>query len=396
MNVTCIPYHDWRKIELEGSRTRDSHIIHHLAESADIDKLIIVNRPITRPELIIKKRLKKITGEVVFKYKNCTLYKINHKVYVIDTLFNDIIGPVIKKKSWFFDSFGRKELYEGYLQCLKFLSVNIDIVLTQNVFSAKFFERGNTPFVFDAWDNFLMFPENKQFEADFKAAYQSLADRASAWVTNSAKNVTFYNENYGPKSCQLIKNGVDIELFSKKYDAPDDLAKIASPIIGFGGKITHLFDYDLFNRVVKKHADKNFVIVGQILNKEVFQKIEMGPNVHYLGDKHYSQYPSYVKNFDIGIVPYVTGNLEHGVDSIKVYEYIASGLNVIGTSEGGMGDLGEYIYVAKNWEEFSSHIGPALQRKKNVQLPDFYTWRYKTECIVKLFKDIIVEQVVNN
>jgi glycosyltransferase involved in cell wall biosynthesis len=141
--------------------------------------------------------------------------------------------------------------------------------------------------------------------------------------------------------------------------------------------------------VVKKHTDKNFVIIGQVLNKEVFQKIDIGSNVHYLGDKHYSQYPSYVKNFDIGIVPYVTGNLEHGVDSIKVYEYIASGLNVIGTSEGGMSDLEDYIYVAKSWEEFSKQITPALQRKKNVQLPDFYTWRYKTECLINLFKQMI-------
>ena len=189
----------------------------------------------------------------------------------------------------------------------------------------------------------------------------------------------------------MVKNGVDLDLFAKKYDVPSDMAKIKFPVIGFGGKITHLFDYTLYNNVVKSHPDKNFVIVGQILDKEVFRKIEKAPNVFYLGDKHYSQYPSYVKNFNVGIVPYVTGSLEHGADSIKVYEYIAAGLNVIGTSGAGMTDLQEYIHVAKNWKEFSEQIDNALKPKlvAVVTLPKFYTWKYKADSFIQLFKEIV-------
>ena len=61
MNLAVIPYHDWRKILIEGSRTRDAHFINHFQKSEEIEKLIIINRPITIPELILKKRLRKMS-----------------------------------------------------------------------------------------------------------------------------------------------------------------------------------------------------------------------------------------------------------------------------------------------------------------------------------------------
>ncbi|QCR20983.1 glycosyltransferase family 1 protein [Pontibacter sp. SGAir0037] len=393
MNIVVVPYHDWRKIEMEGARTRDSHIISHLAANKDIENLIILNRPISYLELMVKKKMRKISGKLLFRYKQCSLYELAPKFYVIDYISNSFLGPIRDGKKWFFDSYGDDEFISGYEKCVDYLKININIILTQNVFSAKFCSKVKTPAVFDGWDNFLLFPENSKLQANFISAYTSLAKTCEAWVTNASKNIEFYNKHYNPKSCHLVKNGVDVETFSKSYKLPTDLKNISRPIVGFGGKITHLFDYELFNYIVKDNSDKSFVIVGQILDSNVFSKIIKAKNVYYLGDKHYKQYPSYVTNFDIGIIPYVTNSLEHGADSIKVYEYIASGLKVVGTAGAGMSDMQEYIYIGKTKEEFSAIINRAISDKNTIILPEFYTWKYKSQTIVKLLKQVAMDRV---
>lgn len=388
MNITCIPYHDWRKITIEGARTRDSHIMSHLISNEEVRNVVIVNRPISLTELYLKRKGQKIDGQLMFKYKNCSLYKLQDNVYLVDYISKDIFGPIIKKKGWFFDMFACEDFKVSYDKCLDFLNIKIDITLSQNIFAASFVKRLGKS-VFDAWDNFILFPENKGIYEVMKNAYQTYADSCDAWITNSPKNSEYYAANYKPKVCHLIKNGVDVESFSIKYPKQADLEAISSPIIGFGGKITHLFNYEVFNYTTKTQPDKNFVIVGQILDKEVFNKIEMRKNVHYLGDKNYGIYKSYVTNFDVGIIPYVSDHLEHGADSIKMYEYLAAGLSVVGTPGAGMLDMASYIFIANTKEEFSACIDKALLVKEKVSLPESYTWKSKTDAIVKLFNELI-------
>lgn len=374
---------------MEGARTRDAHVIHHLSINPDVNKLLIINRPISLPELLLKKKNSKIKGKVLLRSKNCKLYEVSENLYVIDYQVNDIVKPFLKKKVWFLEAFGYLELVEFFQECVSFLDIEDYRLLTQNVFSVRFLELIRPKVaVFDAWDNFLLFPDNSSIQDQLKKAYQSFVDVTNFWVTNSEKNIRFYSESYGLKSCLLVKNGVDISVFKKPYDMPQDLSSIKRPIIGFGGKITHLFDYELFNQVVSQNQDLSFVLVGQILDKSVFSKIKISHNVHYLGDKHYSIYPSYVVNFDIGVVPYVTNKLEHGADSIKVYEYLAAGLVVIGTAGAGMTELSEYVKISKSSDEFSDLINSSLGTNRAVELPDTHTWKNKAQQFLDLFNSI--------
>ncbi|MDR6940553.1 hypothetical protein [Mucilaginibacter pocheonensis] len=390
MNILCIPYHDWRKIEDEGSRTRDSHVIQHLVSNTSVDNVIVLNRPITYSEIFFKRKRLKLTGEVIYQDKEAKIYKVSNKLYVFDYLSHDLLGPILEKKGWFFEGFANDEFINSFNKALAFLNLKIDILFSQNVFSAGFAAKYASPTVFDGWDNFLLFPENKSIAGKLTNAYQTFADCADVWVTNSLKNIAYYEQHFNLKECILIKNGADFEKFKKKYEVPNDLKQIKGPIIGFGGKITHLFNYEYFNYCVENNRDKSFVILGQILDKNVFKQIKIGKNVHYLGDKHYKEYPAYVTNFNVGIIPYVNDHLEHGADTIKVYEYLAAGLGVVGTQGAGMNELSDFIYVANSKEEFSSLIAKALVNKKEVDLPKEYTWEYKTNSLLDIFNGLII------
>jgi len=392
-NLIYIPYHDWRKIEDEGNRTRDAHFIEKFRLDNDVERLIIINRPLTYTELLLKKKkiTKALSGEIIFRSNNFYLYKIDHKTYIIDSFINQNIKIIFEGRKWLFKSYGNKKFKNFVKQCFQFLGINKVSVISANIFSSKLFSDSQqySNLVFDAWDNFYLMPGLSSIKSEIYDAYRSFAEKANVWVTNSEENRSFFGEKFEIKNIEIIKNGVDFEIFNKKLPIPEDLKKIRKknkPIVGFGGKITHLFDYNLFNYVAKKNPEYSFVIIGQILDKKVFSNIDMTLNVYYLGDKKYDIYPNYLSNFDLGIIPYRIGKKQHGGDSIKVYEYLSAGLPAIGTRGNGLQDLEDYIYLADTKEAFSEMIKKAKILKKLQEKN--HSWRSKEKKILSLLNSI--------
>lgn len=384
-NIVSIPYHDWRKIEREGFRTRDAHFIEHFCHRNNKNRVLVINRPTSYVELLYQRYDISLKGELVFKRNKGRLYKIQDNLYVLDYITNDIITPVIKKRLWLLKAFNYEELYNFYEECTDFLNFKNKVVISNNVFSAPFVGKiKDAKIVFDAFDNFLRFPVNAGIYEDLKKAYLSFVAIANFWLTNSKENVEYFKNNLGVKEIYLVKNGVDLERFNCKLPLPQDLRNIPRPYIGFGGKITHLFDYEILNYVAEKNPDKSFIILGQILDKEIFSKIADLPNIYYLGDKSYDVYAAYVTNFDLGIVPYVNKEKSHGGDSIKIYEYLAAGLKVVSTFDTEEDNFKEAVYYCKDKYQFLNNLDKGLNNHKNNPVLDNYTWRSKVEYISRL------------
>jgi len=144
-----------------------------------------------------------------------------------------------------------------------------------------------------------------------------------------------------------------------------------------------LLDIELLNEITQENPDITFVLIGQVLDWRVFSQIEKRSNFHYLGDKHYRDYPAYVAAFDVCAIPYVVGEGEHGGDSIKFYEYLAANKPVVTTGiEGISGDLG-VVHIANSATEFSKAINASLASGPiETNLPERLTWKYKTDHIV--------------
>lgn len=368
-NITYIPYHDWRKIQSEGNRTRDAHFIETFRCSNKIDNLVIVNRPITLAELILKKKTikKKIEGKVVYKFNKGYLYELNDNTYIVDYVFSQNARHIAKGRNWYFEAFGNNDFVLFYERCMKFLNIKSDCIISSNVFSYKFLNSQIGTKIIDAYDNLYLIPEFSSIKNELFEAYSNLANNIDNWVTNSEENRVFYIENYNINDATVIKNGVELDRFKQKLKLPLDLAKVkklGQPIAGFGGKITHLFDVDLFNYITGSNSNMNFVIVGQILDKKTFSKIVLRDNVFYLGDKHYDIYPSYITNFDLGIVPYRIKGGQHGGDSIKAYEYLSAGLTVVGTRGNGLQSLEKYINIADSNTEFDLFLKASVGKEK--------------------------------
>ena len=394
MNILIIPFHDWRKIIKEGFRTRDAHFIEVFSKKNKFKKLI-VNRPITLLEILLKKKGKKIKGEIILTQDGFTLYKIQENTFLIDFISKNILKQIFQRYKWYINTYSDKKYLLFINSCLLHLEIEEYSVISQNVFAYKLVEKLNSNLkVFDAWDNFTKFRVYQSILDEVKKGYRSHAKQCDFWITNAKENITDFSREFRPNQVYLISNGVDLGRFVNKNDneLPKDLAKIKKPIVGFGGKITQLLDINLINSVIKNNPEVSFVFVGQKLDKDVFNKISKKHNFYYLGDKHYDVYSNYVKNFDICIVPYVTKEEQKsGANSIKVYEYLATGKKVLGTSGNGLEDLKEYLYLVDNSEEFSKELETIKNEKKNIDL-ELYSWDNKVNTLVKLMKNENINQ----
>ncbi|WP_296315244.1 hypothetical protein [Winogradskyella sp. UBA3174] len=383
MNLIIIPFHDWRKSEAEGFRTRDVHLIRALSKLDSVDRILVINRPTTKLELIYKKLNTKLNGKIILKTNKFNLTHVDSKIYVADYISYDIIGQIKQKQSWFFNKYGNANYINFIKTCITELNIEDNNLLIQNIFSYKCAEQISSKHkLVDAWDNFLKFPVYKNFRQKIEIAYKSLSNSIPLWVTNSNENIIFYKETFGVRNLTLLKNGLNID-FASNNNTPEELQSLKRPIVGYGGKISYLINVDLINYATNHNPELSFVFVGQVLDKQVYDNIIKRDNVYFLGDKHYDVYPSYVNSFDICIVPYNINEGQHGGDSIKAYEYLSTNKKVVGTKGNGLLDLEEYIYLTDDKEIFSNELKTVINEKPRINLKDF-SWSSKAERIVNL------------
>lgn len=386
--IGLIPFHDWRKIMLEGFRTRDAHFIEEFSKERDRIK-IIINRPTTWAEILGKRKPGLIKGKKVISKGGCTLYEIDDNLFLIDYISNDFFGQVTNGYPWFFNKYKDVSFISFVEDVFAHLKVADDIVLySQNIFAHGLLEKLYAKVkVFDAWDNFNKFQVYEKVKAEIYQAYQRLSDSADFWTTNSEENLADFTKEFKPKDIKLISNGVDLNRFDTdkvKNKKLKDLTGIKRPIIGFGGKISQLIDVELLNKTMLGMPNVSFVFVGQILDKRIFGQIEKLPNFHYLGDKHYDDYPNYVESFDVCIVPYVVEkSKKSGANTIKVYEYLATGKKVVGTPSNGLEFLSDYVYLVNNEIEFIEELRNVENKKSRIALAD-YSWKQKVQDLLEL------------
>jgi len=112
--------------------------------------------------------------------------------------------------------------------------------------------------------------------------------------------------------------------FTRPLDLP-----AGKPIIGYSGAIAPWVDWKLLSVAIRENPDMNFVFIGALFQLKKFPL--QSKNVFYLGLKNYYQLPAYLHHFDIGLIPFLQTEMTKGCNPIKLYEYYASGIRVLGT-----------------------------------------------------------------
>lgn len=175
--------------------------------------------------------------------------------------------------------------------------------------------------IYDAVD------EPKEEFASWAPYYPTILERADLIFCSGKSIYDFFVK--GHPHVYLVPNGVDYVHFSPApHYRPTDLP-VGKPIAGYSGAIAPWVDWDLLKVVIQENPEINFVFLGALFQLNKFPlKFK---NVFYLGLKSYQVLPAYLHYFDVGLIPFRQTEMTKGCNPIKLYEYYAAGIRVLGT-----------------------------------------------------------------
>lgn len=128
----------------------------------------------------------------------------------------------------------------------------------------------------------------------------------------------------------LVENGVDPTLFTPDGPAVD-LGE--APVVGYHGAIAAWFDFDLVGQAADMRPDYSFVLVGPVLEgaEKGMESLLARPNVSHHREAPSDVVASFVRSFDVGLVPFLITEMTQGVTPLKTFEYLSTGVPVVST-----------------------------------------------------------------
>ncbi|MEO8450625.1 MAG: glycosyltransferase [Gemmatimonadota bacterium] len=145
-------------------------------------------------------------------------------------------------------------------------------------------------------------------------------------------------------------NGVDYAAFSTPGAEPEDLRSIPHPRIGYTGWLKKQLDFELIEAVAKAAPHLQFVFVGGVVPSHTLEnelgRLQALPNVHLLGQKNTTELARYPHHFDVCFLPYARTAYTNYIYPLKLHEFLATGLPVVGTSIRTLQDFGDLIELA--------------------------------------------------
>ena len=150
----------------------------------------------------------------------------------------------------------------------------------------------------------------------------------------------------------LVRHGVDYAHFATTLQSSlpiaSELANVSRPILGFVGLIAEWIDSDVLWRLgdaLEAQGHGTVVLVGEAhgIDPRDLKRLSEHPRVLLLGRKPYERLPSYLRGFDVALLPFVINSLTIHSNPLKLREYVAAGLPVIASDLAEVRALAETI-----------------------------------------------------
>ena len=132
--------------------------------------------------------------------------------------------------------------------------------------------------------------------------------------------------------------GVDEKHFAKARDPrtplPADIASLRRAgvrVAGYYGVIDERLDYDLIARLARADPTLEVVMVGPTAKVDP-ATLPQRPNLHWLGARSYDALPSYVRGFDVCLMPFALNEATEYINPTKTLEYMACGRPIVSTA----------------------------------------------------------------
>lgn len=194
--------------------------------------------------------------------------------------------------------------------------------------------------------------------------------RASDAVFISSQLMFEKKGRVNPRSF-LSPNGVDYDLYASPRQEPADLAGIPRPRVGYTGWLKRQLDWERIEALVGRNPAWSFVFVGPTSPhpeiQPALERLEVRPNVHFLGRKTVDALAAYPQHFDVCIMPYVENGYTKYIDPLKLQEFLASGTPIVSTPLPSVKPYGDLVSFAEDVGQWESGIRAHLDGRESDQ-----------------------------
>lgn len=212
--------------------------------------------------------------------------------------------------------------------------------------------------------------------------YELLLPRAD-WIISTGEALKKYEPLAG-KSIEVLPNGVDTEEFVK---SEKNLKKNLVPKIGYVGSLNRTMNWELVEALLYACADVNFIFAGfyDSGGKKHIKKFSAFSNFKFIGELHYSQVPKFLLSCDALINIKKTDKSTRGNNSLKIYQYLATGLPIISTSVPPANQFPGLIEVHDESQAFIEALKNVIYKDKNankikrMEAAKQHSWEQKVE-----------------
>lgn len=378
VDLIAFPFHDWRKGDREGRRWRDAHLIDAFADLPAVGQILVIDRPVSLAERLVRRQPGWARGRVVDERADrrsaARLTAVRDDVSVLDIHVPDLVGPILRRRGWWFDAFEGPRVIEHIRWAVDRSGVGGGVVVAwQPAVAPAIAAIAPGAVLFNSLDNWLIHPSLRTQADRAIAGYQSILPGADAVVASApaSREVLL---RWAPR-VEVVPNGVDPTVFQGVRARPADLP--AGPIVGYAGTLAERIDADLVASVARALPDRSFVFIGHIRDRASVRPMRGIPNVHILGDRHYDRLPDYLASFDVAWIPHAVGPGETGGDPLKMYEYWAAGLEVIATRIDGLDRWADRLHLVDDAGDAARVIRGLLDgtvEPVHAQVPADRTW----------------------
>lgn len=143
---------------------------------------------------------------------------------------------------------------------------------------------------------------------------------------------------------------------------PADQAGIAGSRLGYAGVIDERMDLPLIAALAEARPEWQIILVGPVTKIDEAM-LPRAANIHYLGPKKYTDLPSYLSGWDVGLMPFARNRATRFISPTKTPEYLAAGLPVVSTSIRDVvrpyGELG-LVHIADEPADFVAAVETAM------------------------------------
>lgn len=247
--------------------------------------------------------------------------------------------------------------------------------------------------IFDWSDDFKEFSSNP-YERERTDSICRDYCKMTDIVTTVNDRLSQQGKRWNPNT-HTIRNATNYFTFKAEYkkrtqirmDLPKD-----RPIVGYIGYMNRLrLDLELINYIVEQRPQYTFVFMGPKCEElPLGRELTKRNNVFMFDAVPYEEYIRCLAEFDVCILPNRVNPNTDGNDPIKLYDYLASGKQVVCTPTSGVEQFKDVVNCGKTNDEFLLCLDMAVKDRQSgaqqrIRIAEKNSWQER----IKSFADII-------